>query len=406
MNKYRTISIWLFAWGGGLLTLSGFFTQLLYGSSTVDSIFFLDPGSGWWGLNLGRSLFSSCEAYYHVLFLGVIYCLLKQKWAGVLTISAILSISHPFTGIELLGIAGAWLLAEKIVFKNKSIPAWLVTGELLILLFHLYYYLYYLNQFADHRSVNEQYALNWRLRFFSIIPAYCITGLLALLTVWKINKLGKFFLQSQNRLFLLWFLVAFSLANHEMVIKPMQPLHFTRGYIWTSLFLLGVPALHYLLSKLTVSVSQKIVLVFFVLLFFSDNLVWVYSQSGARAISPSTSYLNREQKEIFTLLNKQCTNRSLIIGTDELIPYMSTVYTKAYPWLSHPFTTSHVVQKKAALSLFIESGQTDPSWKGRDLIFVIDKKDSLAVKRAATLSFPATVLAETASYKILEAVIR
>lgn len=293
-------------------------------------------------------LYFSCEAYYHALFLGVIYCLLKQKWAGVLAVSAILSLSHPFTGIELLGIAGAWLLAEKTVFKNKSIPAWLVTGELLILLFHLCYYLYYLNQFDDHRSVNEQYALNWRLRFFSIIPAYCITGLLALLSVWKINNPGKSFSQSQNRLFLLWFLVAFSLANHEMVIKPMQPLHFTRGYIWTSLFLLGVPALHYLLDKLTTSVFQKIILGIFVLLFFSDNLVWIYSQSSAKETSSSTSYLNSEQKEIFALLSKQCTARSLIIGRDEIIPYMSTVYTSAYPWLSHPFTTPHVAPKSSS----------------------------------------------------------
>lgn len=405
-NKYRTISIWLFAWGGGLLTLSGFFAQLIYGTSAVNSIFFLDPGSGWWGLNFGRALFFSCEAYYHVLFLGVIYCLLKQKWAGVLAISAILSISHPFTGIELLGIASAWLLAEKIVFKNKNIPAWLVIGELLVLLFHLYYYLYYLNQYDDHRSVNEQYALNWRLRFFSIIPAYCFTGLLALLSVWKINKPGKFFSQSQNRLFLFWFLVAFSLANHEMVIKPMQPLHFTRGYIWTALFLLGIPALHYLFNKLTTSVFQKFILGSFVLLFFSDNMVWIYSQSGAKPTSPSTSYLNTEQEEVFALLKKHTTNRSLLIGADELIPYMSTVYTSAYPWLSHPFTTPHVAQKKAALSRFLESGEIDPSWKGRDLIFVIDKKDSLAVKRASMLSFPATTLAETVSYKILEAVLR
>ena len=405
-NKYRTISIWLFAWGGGLLTLAGFFAQLIYGSSTVNSLFFVDPGSGWWGLNFGRSLFFSCEAYYHVLFLSVIYCLLKQKWVGVLVVSVIISISHPFTGIELLGIASAWLLTEKNVFKNKNIPTWLVIGEFLILFSHLYYYLYYLIQFDDHRSVNEQYSLNWRLRFFSIIPAYCITGLLALLSIWKINKPVTFFSQSQNRLFLLWFLVAFSLANHEIIIKPMQPLHFTRGYIWTSLFLLGIPALHYFFSKITASIFQKVILGFFSLLFFSDNLVWIYSQSSVKTTTTSTSYLNREQKEIFALLNKHTTNRSLVISTDELIPYMSTVYTSAYPWLSHPFTTPHVAKKKAGLSRFIESGETDPSWKGRNLIFVIDKKDSLALKRTSTLSFPSTVLTETNSYKIIETAVR
>ncbi len=405
-SKFRTISIWLFAWGGGLLTVSGFFTQLIYGSSIVNSIFILDPGSGWWGLNFGRSLFFSCEAYYHMLFLSVIYCLLKQSWAGVLALSAILSLSHPFTGIELLGITSAWLLTEKIIFKNKHIPDWLLPGELLILLFHLYYYLYHLNQFDDHRSVSEQYSLNWRLRYFSIIPAYCITGLLALISAFKLNKPGIFFSQSQNRLFLLWFLIAFSLANHEIFMKPMQPLHFTRGYIWTSLFVLGVPALHYFLIKLTASFIKRIIATSFLLLFLSDNLIWIFDQVKSKADVPSTSYINSEQKKIFDLLNKHTTNKTLIIGTDELVPYLSTIYTKAYPWFSHIFTTPFAEQKKAALSRFIESGETDPSWEKRELIFVIDKKNDRFKKRVETLSNTSTVLIESSSYKIIQASIK
>ncbi|HRF17936.1 MAG TPA: hypothetical protein PK977_07200, partial [Chitinophagaceae bacterium] len=316
----------------------------------------------------------------------MIYCLLKQSWAGVLALSAILSLSHPFTGIELLGITSAWLLTEKIIFKNKHIPDWLLPGELLILLFHLYYYLYHLNQFDDHRSVSEQYSLNWRLRYFSIIPAYCITGLLALISAFKLNKPGIFFSQSQNRLFLLWFLIAFSLANHEIFMKPMQPLHFTRGYIWTSLFVLGVPALHYFLIKLTASFIKRIIATSFLLLFLSDNLIWIFDQVKSKADVPSTSYINSEQKKIFDLLNKHTTNKTLIIGTDELVPYLSTIYTKAYPWFSHIFTTPFAEQKKAALSRFIESGETDPSWEKRELIFVIDKKNDRFKKRVETLS--------------------
>lgn len=401
-TKYRTISLWLFAWGGGLLTVSGFFTQLLYGPSIINSVFFLDPGSGWWGLNFGRSLFFSCEAYYHMLFLSVIYSLLNQKWAIALTISAVLSISHPFTGIELLIIATTWLLIEKIVFKNKNIPAWLLIGELMIFLFHLYYYLYFLNQFDDHRSVNEQYALNWRLRYFSMIPAYCITGLLALICVFKLNKPGSFFSQSQNRLFLLWFLIAFSLANHEIFMKPMQPLHFTRGYIWTSLFVLGIPALHYFLIKLTGSLIKRIIAAFLLLLFLSDNLTWIFDQVKSKADVPSTSYINSEQKEIFDLLNKHTTNKTLIIGTDEIVPYLSTVYTKAYPWHSHIFTTPFAAQKKAALSRFIELGEIDSSWKKREIIFVIDKTNNLFKKRVETILTSYTLLKESDSYKIIQ----
>ena len=57
-SKYRILSIILFAWGGGLLALSGIpvhFLRAPDGQDFLDRIFFLDPGWGWWGLNLGRS---------------------------------------------------------------------------------------------------------------------------------------------------------------------------------------------------------------------------------------------------------------------------------------------------------------------------------------------------------------
>ena len=78
-KKYRSITLWLFAWGGGILTLGGFILQQVSNDPAAGNIFVLDPGNGWWGLNFGRSLFFSCEAYYHALFLASIYFILKQK---------------------------------------------------------------------------------------------------------------------------------------------------------------------------------------------------------------------------------------------------------------------------------------------------------------------------------------
>ena len=100
--KYRSLTIWLFSWGGGLLALAGYLYQLISKDARADSIFFLDPAAGWWGLNFGRSLFFSCEAYYHALFLAVIYSVLKKKWAASIGFSFLLSISHPFTGLNFI----------------------------------------------------------------------------------------------------------------------------------------------------------------------------------------------------------------------------------------------------------------------------------------------------------------
>jgi hypothetical protein len=400
----RTISLWLFAWGGGILALSGFLLQQILGTATINSIFFLDPAGGWWGLNLGRSLFFSCEAYYHVLFLAVIYCLLKQNWAMTLGLSFILSVSHPFTGIELLAITCAWCFAERFLFGNKSMPAWFMGVQFLILIFHLFYYLYYLNQFAEHRSVNDQYELNWRLRFFNMLPAYGIVGLLAIFSWWRIYTPARFIRNSNNRLFLVWFLVAFALANHELFIHPMQPLHFTRGYIWTALFLIGLPSIHFLLDKFRRTAIQKIAIAGFIALFFLDNLLWIYiNKHPASSIQTSAGYISGEQKQILTVLSEQTTNQTLIIGADPHIPYLSTVYTKAYPWISHPFTTPFADRKIAALDLFMKEGIIDTSWQGRSVVFIFRKTDSLEFRRAASISFRVRIMIETKSYKVMAA---
>ena len=102
-NKYRVISIIFFAWGGGLLFIADIPVQLIYPHIKQllgNKPLILDPGSGWWGLNFGRSLFFSCEAFYHLLFVSTILSVLKAKWIRSLLLLFLLSSSHPFSGVE------------------------------------------------------------------------------------------------------------------------------------------------------------------------------------------------------------------------------------------------------------------------------------------------------------------
>jgi hypothetical protein len=407
-GKNRALSIWFFAWGGGLLTLAGMVVDFRnpVNLDFFDRIFILDPAWGWWGLNLGRSLFFSCEAFYHLLFLGGILCILKQKWSWSLLLAFILSISHPFTGIEFLCIAFAWSLVERIFIRNKKIPWWFVVGLGLILAFHIYYYLFYLNQFEDHRSVNDQYSLNWRLRFFHMIPAYCIVGILAIVSVIKTKSIKNFLSSSITRLLLCWFIIAFTLANHELFISPpMQPLHFTRGYVWTSLFLLGLPALQLIYTKAEKRKGYKLLLILFTILFLSDNFIWIANYVRNRSANPSITHISKEEDEILKWLEKNTTNNSLILGSD-YIPYLSTVYTKAYPWSSHPFTTPFYKKKSNAYESFIQANRIDSAWKGREVLFIFRKQDGLEAKRAAEFNYPVELIKETDSYKIIKTKIR
>jgi hypothetical protein len=402
-GSYRTISIWLFAWGGGLLMLTGTVLQVMLGKTAIPSITHIDPAAGWWGLNWGRSLLFSCEAWYHLLFLSVVYCILKKKYGFALFASFILSASHPFTGIELLSILCTWLIAEKIIFKNKEIPRWFAAGEWLLLVLHIWFYLFYLNNFEDHRSVSGQYALNWRLRFFNMLPAYCLVGGLAAVRIFFLKGWNDFRSNSTQRLWLCWFLCAFALANHELFMKPMQPLHFTRGYIWTALFLLGLPALHALLNSWRRSGSRKVLALGLLLLFFSDNGIWFLDQIRSRANDVSTQYISRDEQEVFSHIRKHSTNKTVLVTADPVLSYMSSVYSTARTWYSHPFTTPFAARQASALSDFVQHGKIDSAWKNRDLLIIFRKSVPEEVARAGQLPLSVKLTVNTKKYIIMKA---
>lgn len=402
-SRYRTLGIILFAWGGGLLALAGIpvhFMRPPDGQDFFDRIFFLDPGWGWWGLNLGRSLFITCEAYYHFLFLLSILFILKKHWKAALGSIFFLSISHPFTGIELLGILGAWLFWEKILVKNREIPWYFAIGTGLVLAFHIFYYLEYLNRFPDHRSVSEQFSVNWRLRFFSMIPAYAIVAPLALLSIFHFSKPRLFFRNSHNRLFLSWLVVVLLLVNHELYMKPRQPIHFTRGYDWTGFFLLGLPALAPLLDHFKKWKAGTVITMVFVALFLSDNFLWITNYIRFKNKTTSVMYLSPEQEAVLETLAKNTDNKTLVLSNDVDLSLLTAVYSKAYPWISNPYTTPFYQKKKAAYLHYLSTGIADSSWAGRKLVFIFNRKDSLENAAAARVA-NAKILKETDSYLLI-----
>lgn len=397
-SNHRKLFISFFCWGGGLLALAGIPIALTKPMGTLpflDRMLFIDPAWGWWGLNFGRGHFISTEGYFHFLFLAGIFCILKRKWNLALLAGLLLSLSHPFTGIEYLSIITGWVFIEKIFVRNKELPWKFAIGISLILAFHIFYYLYYLNRFPEHHSVSEQYSLNWRLRFFNMIPAYCIVGALFIVSFLKLKK--DFLRTPSTRLFLTWFVVAFLLANHEIFMKPMQPLHFTRGYVWTGLFLLGLPALHYLFRNEKLK-RYSFALILFSILFFSDNFLWILTKARFYRTSPTINCITAEQKKLLDTVAKNSSNETLLIGNDEVLVYMSTVYSKAYPWISHPFTTPFAARKEKAYRNFIDRGIIDSSWRKRETIFVFHKNDSVEMKRSQSLPFSVQTLASTKTY--------
>ena len=368
----------LFIWGGGLTAVAGIAGSLILPGHSypqwIDGIHLADPANGWWGLNWGRTLFIPLEAYYHFLFLLNIYLILKQKWKAGLLVSLFLSISHPFTGIEYLLIINGWLFFEKILYRNKNIPYWYWAGIAGITLFHAWYYLIYLNSFPEHRQLFSQYSVGWTYSLLIAIPAYCLVGALAFFTAY-INKPLKGFLSlPHQRLFLCWALIAFLLSKHEWFIKPMQPIHFTRGYIWAGLFLLSLPGLTWFISYLEKSKIKKWGVACLILILLSDNILWTTNILRKKETAEWEGHISKDTEKVLAFIKTTGSTMDLLIGNAPLVNYLGNVYTPANTWVSHPFNTPNREERILIMRNFIQNGTRPEEWKGRRVLLIINKK--------------------------------
>ena len=369
----------LFTWGGGLTAITGLAASFILSGHRypdwLDGIHLADPANGWWGLNWGRTLFIPLEAYYHFLFLLNIYLLLKQRWKAGLFVSLFLSISHPFTGIEYLLIINGWLFFEKIIYRNKNIPFWYWAGIAGITVFHAWYYMVYLNSFPEHQQLFSQYSAGWTYSLLIAIPAYCLVGALSFVTAYLNRPLKKFLSLPHQRLFICWAVIAFLLSKHEWFIKPMQPVHFTRGYTWAGLFFLSLPGLVWLIDYLQKSNLKKWMLTGLVLVLLSDNILWTTNILRKKETTEWEGHITSDTKELLSFLKKTSTPRDLLTGNAPLINYLANVYTAANAWVSHPFNTPNREERAKTMQHFLETGIRPAAWEGRRLLIVINKKN-------------------------------
>jgi hypothetical protein len=379
----RSAAQWIgliaFFWGGGMLVLSGGVISGYYayhGMPLLLRYFFqLDPSGGWWFLNFGRNLVFPAEAYYHCLFFGSLVLILKKRFAAAAIVSLLLSSSHPYTGLEFLSVIFLWSLAEKFFPTSPTIPAWFAMISGAILIAHVGYYLIYLPQFESHRVLMIQWQQPWILRPETTLAAYAIVGLLSVWTLRRVSFVRSFFSGSTNRLLFVWFIVAFLLANHHYLIRAVQPLHFTRGYVWTALFFIGAPSLIALLEKMQSSrrVLSKVGLAAFLIVFLLDNAMWLtaISVSSMR----SDILLTHGQRELLTWMDSEEAVGAVVLSEDENIGYLATVYTPLRSWYGHRYNTPRSSQRKEELNAFFSEGQVQDIWRDERLLLVF-RKDS------------------------------
>jgi len=412
------IGLVCFVWGGGLMVLAGTAFGLLSGGQPGTSLFRFDPGDGWWFLNFGRNLVYPTEALYHALALGCLLALIRRRFAAAVALLVALSASHPFTGIQIIAIVFAWLTVEWLMrwttHRSRQaprhsrhappdgiphaerevygdVPWWTLAATALLAAAHLGYYLVFLPRFEEHAALVEQWRLPAPLEWSQILVAY---GLAAALVVWRCRGLGRcreVFADPRNRLLAAWFVVSFLLANHDWFLPAHQPLHFTRGYLWMPLFLLGAPALIGVVGRCGGGKGQRqragagekasvdggpwsgVGTWLLVGVFLLDNAVWF----AVHCMRPTGVYLHPEERMVLKWVGEEVPADALIVSDPPSLAYLATVYTPHRAWFSHWANTPYAEERKDDLQEYLETGAVPDEWHGRDVVILAAKRGRL-----------------------------
>lgn len=406
------LGVLVFFWGGGLLTVAGFlwtlpdvlrdglsWSTLMPEGAQDAGLFRFDPFGGWWFLNFGRNLVYPFEAYYHALFFGAIWCVVRARHRCALALALLLAASHPFTGIELLAVLCAWSALERLFVRSQAVSPAFLAGLVALIALHVFYYLIFLNRFPEHRLVSTQWALGWGFQAQHFLLAYSLVGAFAYWRLRDLNRARDVLGTPANRLLLVWFLVAFLLANHEFAVKPLQPLHFTRGYIWTPLFLLGAPAWNALFESLlrrrrvlAVAAIGSIMAVA-----LADNAAWLTiqalrSQDGFR--------LSVSQQALLQWLALPENEDRVILSDDIETAYLATAYTPLRAWFSHRYNTPDPASRERELGEFFFQGRFDARWRDMPLLVVVRSEKMDAARDAWLAGFSLAPVYQNPEYAV------
>jgi hypothetical protein len=341
---------------------------MLYGN-----LFRWDPFEGWWFLNFGRNLVFPLESYYHAVFFGVILALLRERYMAATILLAVLCTSHPYSGSELLAIVTVWSAAEAFIFSRDRRERKFFFACVAIGFLHVAYYLIFLPQFPEHRGLVHQWSKHWFLDLRSASLAY---GPVALFAVWAMMR-AKTMPERKERLLLFWAVVAFLLAKHELFTsQPVEPLHFTRGYVWTPLFLLGLPVLLGIFRKAMVrrTVHLSVVALAVVTLFLLDNALWFTAVGRGYLIEHVM--VAPEQRAVFDALNRDELQGSVVLTLDRGIATLSPVYTSLRPWTTQLLYTDEDARRRQEVKDLFLDGRPSNGWRGERLAVVLERGDA------------------------------
>jgi len=329
-------------------------------------------------LNFGRNLvYGPTEAYNHGVFLLCMLFLIRRRFAGAIAVAALLSLSHPFTGIECSLIVAVYLAVERFRGDQSVRPVHLASS-IAVFCLHVSYYLFFLNQFADHRAVQSRYELqgiarSWFYPASTFIPALLIVGSLALPRLWRWPGFREVIKNAPDRLFLVWFVIVFGFTQHNYIMRPIQPIHFAHGYDWIALFFLGAPVLVSLLDrllKIEAPSSRALATSAFLVFFLSDNIFWFATFLRPTASTSQAILISKEQREVLDWLGRAAAPRAIVVTADQTLGYLVSTYTRVRSWAGYGASTPNFEQRTFESLQAFHGGVILPTWSTMHVFYV------------------------------------
>jgi hypothetical protein len=280
-----------------------------------------------------------------------------------------------------------WVGVESVLLKNRAVPFLFAATMGYLVFLHLLYYVVLLNMFKEHRVIFAQWSLAWTESAVTALGADVLVGLLAFWAIRTRALAREIFSEPGARLLAVWFVVSILLAHHDLLFPPKQPLHFTHGYSWCALFLLGVGPLRRLLEAIfswRAPLMRWTALALIFGLAFSDNVTWLGLQITASVAPRQAGFpghaltLDSADRELFRwLMERQQPHYEWLLSRTSSVPLTSLAmtYTDYRGWASHYATTPHALERAQQGEDFLEIGKPVPEWNGRTLLVIVSKSD-------------------------------
>jgi hypothetical protein len=259
----------------------------------------------------------------------------------------LLATTHPWSGIELLLTINLWRGVEFLRSRDAGARNQLSISVVAFVAF-LSYYKIWLPTFPQHAELQNVWKLNWSLSWTSAAMAYLPVLIPCALQIRRRLRTGEFNRAEQFLLCALF--VAAALAFHDRLITPVQPLHFTRGYVWMPMFLLGLPMIIDWWTAATKKCGPRVVALTVValLLVVSDNLMFAFVHSHRQFLTQDGFHLDSSERALLqSLHNLPETQGRVLLSSSETLNYLMPTYANVRPWLGHHFNTPSFPDRKA-----------------------------------------------------------